>query len=74
MAKDVQKVISVRPQYQVNKGAVKLDSGLATRYIASAIYDTAANDSSGVSNKTIAAHGLGVYLPAELYLLKLGLT
>lgn len=63
MAKDIQKVIAVRPQFQVNRGAVKLDSGLATRYIASAIYDTAANDSSGTSNKTIAAHGLGVFLP-----------
>lgn len=65
MAKDIQKVISVRPQYQVNRGAVKLDSGLGARYIASAVYDTALNDSSGVSNKTVAAHGLGVYLPTK---------
>lgn len=63
MAKDVQKLILVRPQFQVNRGAVKLDSGLSARYVASAIYDTAGNDSAGVSNKTIAAHGLGVYLP-----------
>lgn len=63
MAKDIQKLISVRPQFQVNRGAVKLDSGLATRYVASAIYDTSTTDSSGASNKTIAAHGLGVYLP-----------
>lgn len=65
MAKDVQKVISVRPQFQVNRGAVKLDSGLSARYVASAIYDTAVTDSSAVSNKTIAAHGLGVYLPTK---------
>lgn len=65
MAKDIQKVIAVRPQYQVNRGAVKLDSGLATRYVASAVFDTAGNDSSGASNKTIAAHGLGVYIPAN---------
>lgn len=64
MAKDIQKVISVRPQYQVSRGAVKLDSGLSTVYVASAIYDTSLSDSSGVSNKTTAAHGLGVYLPA----------
>lgn len=70
MAKDVQKVIAVRPQFQVNRGAAKLDSGLATRYIASAIYDTAGNDSSLVSNKTIAAHGTGVYIPAGAIITK----
>lgn len=63
MAKDVQKIISVRPQYQVNRGAVKCESGLSTRYVAKAIFDTASTDSSGVANTTIAAHGLGVYLP-----------
>lgn len=63
MAKDIQKVIAVRPQYQVNRGAVKCESGLSTGYVATAIFDTAANDSAGVSNKTIASHGLGVYLP-----------
>lgn len=64
MAKDIQKVIAVRPQYQVNRGAVKLDSSNAVRYIASAIFDTASTDSSGAANTTIAAHGLGVYIPA----------
>lgn len=63
MAKDVQKIISVRPQYQVNRGAVKCESGLATRYIAKAIFDTAALDSLGAANTTVAAHGLGVFLP-----------
>ena len=28
-----------------------------------AVFDTATTDSAGVSNKTIAAHGLGVFLP-----------
>lgn len=70
MAKDVQKVISVRPQFQVNRGAVKLDSGLSASYVASAVYDTAANDSAGVSNKTTAAHGLGVYLPTKAIVLR----
>lgn len=65
MAKDVQQLISVRPQFQVKRGAVKLDSGLSTKYVASAIYDTAALDSSGVANTTVAAHGLGVYLPTK---------
>lgn len=65
MSKDVQKIIAVRPQYQVNRGAVKNESGLATKYIAAGVYDTASNDSAGVSNKTIAAHGLGVFLPTK---------
>ena len=41
---------------------VKKD-GLTVAKLAVATFDTAANDSSGTSNKTIAAHGLGVYLP-----------
>lgn len=63
MAKDIQDTIPVRKAYQVKKGPVKCESGLSTKYIATAIYDTAANDSAGVSNKTIASHGLGVFLP-----------
>ena len=63
MTKDIQKIISVRPQYQVNRGAVKHDSGLAVRYHASAVFDTAGTDSAGVANTTVAAHGLGVYIP-----------
>lgn len=65
MAKDIQKLIPVRPAYQVNRGAVKAESGLATKYCATAIFDTAANDSSGVANTTVATHGTGVYLPAN---------
>lgn len=64
MAKDVQQVISVRPGFQVKRGAVKCESGLATRYMAQAIFDSAALDSAGVANTTIAAHGLGVFLPS----------
>lgn len=60
MAKDIQKVISVRPQYQVNRGAVKLDSGLATRYIASATFDPSAD----TTKRPVATYGLGVYIPA----------
>ena len=31
---------------------------------AKAVFDTAATDSAGVANTTIASHGLGVYLPS----------
>lgn len=80
MAKDIQKLIPVRPAYQVNRGAVKQESLNHVQYGATAIFDTAANDSAGVSNKTIAAHGLGVYLPINaiivraLYQVKTGFT
>lgn len=70
MAKQKSKLIAVRPQYQVNRGAIKAESGLATCYKAVAIFDTAANDSSGASNKTIAAHGLGVYIPIKAVITK----
>lgn len=63
MAKDVQALISVRPDFQIKRGATKCESGLTMTKIAVAIFDTAANDSAGVSNKTVAAHGTGVYLP-----------
>ncbi len=47
----------------VKRGTVTKQDGLTVPKIAVATFDTADNDSSGVSNKTIAAHGLGVYLP-----------
>lgn len=65
MAKQVSQLIQVAPQFQVRRGAVKAESGLSARYIANAIYDTAGLDSAGVANTTIAAHGLGVYLPTK---------
>lgn len=65
MAKDIQKLIAVRPQFQVNRGAVKCESGLSTRYVATAIFNTAGLDSAGVANTTVAAHGTGVYLPTK---------
>ncbi len=61
MAKDVQKIIAVRPQYQVNRGAVKAESGLATKYVASAIFDPSAD----TTKRPVAAYGTGVYLPAK---------
>lgn len=65
MAKDVKKLISVRPQYQVRRGAVKCESTLGVKYCATAVFDSAGTDSSGVANTTVASHGLGVYLPAN---------
>ena len=51
------------PDYIVKRGAITRTNGLTVKKIASANFDTAGNDSAGVSNKTIAAHGTGVYLP-----------
>lgn len=65
MAKEVKGLIQVAPQFQVKRGPVKAESGLATQYTAVAVYDTAVNDSAGVSNKTTAAHGLGVFIPTK---------
>lgn len=45
------------------RGTVVKKDGLSVPKIAVATFDTAANDSAGVSNKTVAAHPLGVYLP-----------
>lgn len=65
MAKEVKQLIQVAPQFQVKQGAVKAESGLATKYVATGIYDTAGLDSAGVANTTIAAHGTGVFLPTK---------
>jgi hypothetical protein len=35
-----------------------------THRMVSAVFDTAATDSSGAANTTIAAHGLGVFIPS----------
>lgn len=51
------------PDFVIPRGIVTRTNGLVVEKIASAVFDTAANDSAGVSNKTIAAHGTGVYLP-----------
>ena len=66
MAKNqIRNQIDVRADYHVHRGAIKSESGLSVKKVARAIFDTAANDSSGVSNKTVAAHGLGVFLPTK---------
>jgi hypothetical protein len=63
MAKQVSQLKQVAPEFQSRRGAVKAESVLVAGKIAQVIFDTAGNDSAGVSNKTVAAHGLGVYLP-----------
>lgn len=63
MAKNVSQLKQVAPEFQLRRGAIKAESVLVTGKFAQAIYDTAANDSAGVANTTIAAHGLGVFLP-----------
>jgi hypothetical protein len=45
-------------------------TGTVAREVAVVTFDTAALDSSGVANTTVAAHGLGVYLPAKAIITK----
>lgn len=66
MAKDIQKLITVRPAYQVNRGAIKCESGLATRYVATAIFDPSAD----TTKRPVATYGLGVYLPVKAIVTK----
>lgn len=63
MAKVRMESIPVAPDYQIKRGAIKAESGNGIRHVARAIFDTAGTDSAGVANTTIAAHGLGVYVP-----------
>ena len=51
------------PDFKMKRGTVVRQNGLTVTKLLTAEFDTAGNDSSGVSNKTVAAHGLGVYLP-----------
>lgn len=44
--------------------------GTVVREIAVATFDTTVNDSSGAANTTIAAHGLGIYLPTKAIITK----
>lgn len=54
----------VAPGFRISRGSgAATASGLGMVGIATAVYDTAGNDSAGVSNKTVAAHPLGVFLP-----------
>jgi len=53
----------VAPDYRLNATPSDRYNGLQVQRIASAVFDTAGVDSAGVSNKTAAAHGTGVYIP-----------
>lgn len=68
--KDIKSEIPVRVDYQVKRGAVKCESGLGKVGLATAIFDTAALDSSGAANTTIAAHGLGVFIPTKAVIVR----
>ena len=58
------------PDYKIKKGTVVRQNTLTVRKVLTAEFDTAGNDSAGVSNKTIAAHGSGVYLPDNAIITK----
>lgn len=55
----------VAPAFRIprNSGTPVPYVGNQVQQVACAVYDTAANDSGGVANTTIAAHGTGVYIP-----------
>jgi len=50
---------------QINDNLAAAEAAGVNLRIAKFEFDVALNDSSGVSNKTIAAHGVGVSLPAH---------
>lgn len=56
--------------FKMKRGTVTKQDGLTVYKTAVATFDTAANDSSGVSNKGIGSHGLGVYLPINAIITK----
>lgn len=53
----------IAPWFKLKRGAIKSETMLFARPTLEAVFDTAANNSAGVSNKTVAAHGTGVFLP-----------
>lgn len=57
----------VAPEFRVARSVVApiVTPGLTMKLTAVAVYDTAGTDSAGVSNKTIAAHPTGVFLPSK---------
>lgn len=58
-------VPNVATDFRIKRGAIDRYNGLTTPKVASAVFDTAGTDSSGVANTTVAAHGTGVYLPTK---------
>lgn len=60
----------VAPDFKMKRGTVTRQDGLTVKKVLTATFDTAGTDSSGVSNKTVAAHGTGVYLPDNAIITK----
>lgn len=58
------------PDFKMKRGTVVRQDGLTVKKVLTAEFDTAGTDSAGVSNKTIAAHGTGVYLPDNAIITK----
>lgn len=56
--------------YRMKRGTVTKRDGLTVVKLATATFDTAGVDSSGVSNLSIGTHGLGVYLPINAIITK----
>lgn len=53
----------VAPDYRIKRGDVTRHNGTSFVRVAQCVFDTAGTDTSGAANTTIAAHGLGVYIP-----------
>jgi hypothetical protein len=69
---DSRDVAQAAPEFIIkNKSGITRTkrAGTVVRELAVACFDTAAVDSSGAASTTIAAHGLGVYLPTKAIIL-----
>ena len=60
----------VAADYKMPRGTVVRQNALTVKKVLTAEFDTAGTDSAGVSNKTIATHGSGVYLPDNAIITK----
>jgi hypothetical protein len=64
-------VAAVEYQIQEKSGTTRTKrAGSIVKEMAVAVFDTAVVDSSGAANTTIAAHGLGVFIPAKAIITK----
>ena len=66
--KFIKDVAIVAPEFQIkNKSSITRTKRIGTvvRELAVATFDTAGTDSSGAANTTVAAHGLGIYIPTK---------
>jgi hypothetical protein len=64
-------VVATEFQIQERTGTTRSKrKGSVVKEMAVATFDTALNDSSGAANTTVAAHGLGVFIPAKAIITK----